>query len=222
MSMSTVGIPVELPIKVGTELLVEFQNFTLKTKSELVGMKRGQYLIIGMLHDMVGIRTDEIKESPLIIRYLYRGSVYGFMTRTLNIVNSPDRLIFLSYPEKIEEFRVRSSHRFECILPAATSLDGSEAETVIVDISNDGCRCIIQSSGVKDPDNFYKALDINRVAVLKVQFPGTSDSYELSGTIRNISKDADRIAFGVQFGPIRKETKSKFEDFINLISQLKK
>lgn len=221
MSMSTIGIPLELPIKIGTELLVEFQDFTLRTKSELVGMKQGQYLIIGMLHDMAGIRPDEIKESPLIIRYLYRGSVYGFKTRPVNLISAPDRLIFLSYPEKIEEFRVRSSHRFECILPATTSLDGSEAQTVVVDISNDGCRCVIQTSGVKDPDNFYKALDINRLAVLRVQFPGNSESYELSGAIRNISKDADRIAFGVQFGPIRKETKTKFEEFIRIISQIR-
>lgn len=222
MSMSTIGIPVELPIKMGTELLVEFQDFTLRTKSELVGMKQGQYLIIGMLHDMVGIRPDELKQSPLIIRYLYRGSIYGFKTRALNLLSSPDRLIFLSYPEKIEECRVRSNARFECILPAVTSLDGCEADTVIVDISIDGCRCVIQSAGIKDVDAFHKSLDMNRVAVIRVQFPGESESYELSGAIKNISKDADRLAFGVQFGPIKKETKGRLENFIRLIAQVKK
>ena len=55
MSMNPLGASIELPVNIGTELLVEFQDFTLRTKSELIGMKYGQYLIIGMQHDMSGI-----------------------------------------------------------------------------------------------------------------------------------------------------------------------
>lgn len=222
MSINPLGTIIDLPITIGTELLVEFQEFTLKTKSELVGMKHGQYLVIGMHHDMAGARSDVLKESTIVIRYLYRGSVYGFKTRVLNVINSPDKLIFISYPTKIEEFRVRSNPRYECILPAVTSTNGLEADTVVIDISNDGCRCVIQSSGMKDPDGFYKAMDINREATLRVQFPGNGESYEISGAVKNINKDSDRVAFGVQFGPLRTDSRKKLEEFIGLISQIKK
>lgn len=222
MSINPLGASIDLPITISTELLVEFQEFTLRTKSELVGMKHGQYLIIGMHHDMAGTRPDVLKESTIVIRYLYRGSVYGFKSRVLNVLNSPDRLIFISYPTKIEEFRVRSNPRYECILPAITSVNGLEAETVVIDISNDGCRCVIQSSGIKDVEAFYNAMDINKEATLKVQFPGNGESYEISGAVRNINKDSDRVAFGVQFGPLKTESKKKLEEFIGLISQIKK
>lgn len=222
MNLNPLAASVDLPITIGTELLVEFQDFSLKTKSELVGMRHNQYLIIVMQHDMSGIRPDVLKESQLIIRYLYRGSVYGFRTNILNLLNSPDRLVFLSYPKKIEEFRVRSSPRFECILPAITSIEGLEADTVVIDISIDGCRCVVKSANLADADAFYKTMDINREASLQVHFPGTEESYELTGSIRNINKDADRVAFGMLFGPLKTVTKKKLEDFISLISEVKK
>ena len=222
MNINPLNASIDLPITIGTELLVDFQDFTLKTKSELVGMRHNQYLIILMQHDMSGIKPEALKDSPIIIRYLYRGSVYGFRTSVLNILNSPDRLIFLSYPKKIEEFRVRSSPRFECILPAITSVEGLEGDTVVIDISIDGCRCVIKSASLEDADSFYRTMDINREACLKVQFPGGEESYELAGSIRNINKDAERVAFGMLFGPLKTVTKRKLEDFIALISEVKK
>lgn len=222
MNINPLGSAVDLPITIGTELLVEFQDFTLRTKSELVGMRHNQYLIIAMQHDMSGIRPDVLKESQIIIRYLYRGSVYGFRTSVMNLLNAPDRLVFLTYPKKIEEFRVRSSPRFECILPGVTSVEGLDGETVVIDISMEGCRCVVKSASLTDADAFYKTMDINREATLRVQFPGAGDSYELTGSIRNINKDADRIAFGMLFGPLKQETKKRLEDFISLISEVKK
>ncbi|CAG0967483.1 Cyclic di-GMP binding protein [Gammaproteobacteria bacterium] len=222
MNMNPLAASIDLPITIGTELLVEFQDFTLRTKSELVGMRHNQYLIIMMQHDMTGIRQDVLKESQLIIRYLYRGSVYGFRTNVMNTIASPERLVFLSYPKKIEEFRVRSSPRYECILPAATSVEGLSADTVVIDISMDGCRCIVKSASLEDAEAFYKTMDINREATLKVQFPGVNESYELTGSIRNISKDADRVAFGMLFGSLKDKAKKRLEDFISLISEVKK
>lgn len=222
MNINPLGSSVDLPITIGTELLVEFQDFTLRTKSELVGMRHNQYLIIVMQHDMSGIRSDVLKESQMIIRYLYRGSVYGFRTNIMNFLNAPDRLVFLTYPKKIEEFRVRSNPRFECILPAVTTVEGLDGETVVIDISMEGCRCVVKSSSLTDADAFYKTMDINREATLRVQFPGAGESYELTGSIRNINKDADRIAFGMLFGPLKQETKKRLEDFISLISEVKK
>ncbi|CAG1066672.1 Cyclic di-GMP binding protein [uncultured bacterium] len=222
MNINPLAASIDLPITIGTELLVEFQDFTLRTKSELVGMRHNQYLIIVMQHDMSGIRPDVLKDSEIIIRYLYRGSVYGFRTNVLNLLNSPERLLFLSYPKKIEEFRVRSSPRYECILPAVTSVEGLNGDTVVIDISLDGCRCVVKSASLEDAEAFYKTMDINREAVLKVQFPGTGESYELSGSIRNISKDADRVAFGMLFGPLKSATKKRLEEFIALISEVKK
>lgn len=221
MSSTATIAPPSLPVTIGTELLAEFQDFSLRTKSELIGMKKGQYLVICTQHDMPGMRAEALKDSSVIVRYLYKGSVFGFRTRVLSLIHSPDRLVFLGYPEKIEEFRVRASQRFECILPAITIVDGVEGETVVVDISADGCKCTVKASGLKDVEKFYQSMDINNEAALRVQFPGSPESYELTGTIKNINKDADRVAFGLLFGPIKTATKEKLEEFISLISEVK-
>jgi len=219
-STATIAPPI-LPVTIGTELLAEFKDFSLRTKSELIGMKKGQYLVISTQHDMPGMRAEALKDTPVIVRYLYKGSVFGFRTRVTGLIHSPDRLVFLGYPEKIEEFRVRASQRYECILPAMTVVDGIEGETVVVDISADGCKCTVKASNLKDADKFYQSMDINREAALRVQFPGSPESYELTGSVKNISKDADKMAFGLLFGPIKTAAKEKLDEFISLISEVK-
>lgn len=216
----TIATPT-LPVTIGTELLAEFQDFSLRTKSELIGMKKGQYLVISTQHDMPGMRAETLKDSSVIVRYLYKGSVFGFRTKVLSLIHSPDRLVFLGYPEKIEEFRVRASQRYECILPAVTIVDGVEGETVVVDISVDGCKCTVKASNLKDAEKFYQSMDINKEATLRVQFPGSPESYEITGSIKNMSKDADKMAFGLLFGPIKTDSKKKLEEFISLISEVK-
>jgi len=221
MSSTATIAPPSLPVTIGTELLAEFQDFSLRTKSNLIGMKKGQYLVICTQHDLTGVRAEALKNSSVIVRYLYRGSIFGFRTRVLSLIHSPDRLVFLSYPEKIEEFRVRTSQRYECILPAVTIVDGVEGETVVVDISANGCKCTMKTSGVTDAEKFYKTMDTNREAALRVQFPGSPESYELTGSIKNMSKDTDKITFGLLFGPIKTATKKKLDEFISLISEVK-
>lgn len=222
MSSTATIAPPSLPVTIGTELLAEFQDFNLRTKSELIGMKQGQYLVICTQHDMPGVRAETLKDKSVIVRYLYKGSVFGFKTRVLSLIHSPDRLVFLHYPEKIEEFRVRASQRYECILPATTIAGGVEGETVVVDISGDGCKCTVKASSLTDAEKFYQSMDINNEATLRVQFPGSPESYELTGSVKNINKDANRVAFGLHFGQIKTATKGKLEEFISLISEVKK
>lgn len=221
MSSTVTIAPPSLPVTIGTELLAEFQDFSLRTRSELIGMKKGQYLVISTEHDMPGMRADALRDTTVIIRYLYKGSVFGFRTKVLSLIHSPDRLVFLQYPEKIEEFRVRASQRYECILPAMTIVDGVEGETVVVDISPDGCKCTVKVSGLKDAEKFYKSMDINSEAALRVQLPGSTESYEITGSIKNMSKDSDRMAFGLCFGPLKTDIKRKLDEFISLISEAK-
>jgi hypothetical protein len=209
-----------MPISVGAELLIEIADLKLRLKSELIGIEDDEFLIVKLAHHDPGggFEDKAIEKSPVIIRYAYKGSVYGFEARVLNIISKPARLAFISYPERIEEYNVRTSQRYDCVLPAEATLGDASADLVITDIGNDGCRCVIMTSMVKDKEKLYDTLNMNSRLDLKVEFPGMAEELKLSGVVKNINKDADEILFGLSFEKMNHKAKVNFDKFIRLIS----
>ncbi len=211
-----------LPISVGTELLVDIVDLKIRLKSELVGIEDEEYLLVKLSHQEPdgGFDDDTIAKSPIIIKYAYRGSVYGFKTEVLNIVSTPARLAFISYPEKIEEHNVRASSRFDCVLPAEGIFEGTSTELIITDISVNGCRCVIITSLVMHKKKLYEVLNMDSTMELDLQFPGVKEKLRIPGVIKNINKDAEEIMCGVKFEKIPKKTKTNLERFIKMLSSV--
>jgi hypothetical protein len=209
-----------MPISVGAELTVEIADLKLRLKSELIGIEDDEYLIVKLSHHdpRRGFEDKAIEKSPVIIRYVYKGSVYGFEAKVLNIISKPARLAFISYPERIEEYNVRTGTRYDCVLPAEAAFGGTSAELVITDIGNDGCRCVIMTSMVKDKEQLYDTLNMNSRLDLKVEFPGMKEKLGFSGVVKNINKDEDEIMFGLKFEKMDPKARVSFDKFIRLIS----
>ena len=213
-----------LPITLGTELLVEIADLKLRTKSSLIGMENSSYLIIKLSSQdfEAGLADEKGGSGELIVRYLFKGSVYGFKTRLLKVLTEPDRLAFVSYPAKIEEFNVRHNPRYECILPAETIFGDETVELVIVDISMKGCRCVIRTSTVTDRDRLYSSIDIDRVIPMRIDLPGVEEKVGMKGRIRNINKDHDRVIFGVLFDEPDEKAEETLGRFVSLMSDIEK
>lgn len=209
-----------LPISTGAELLIEIINLKLRIKSHLVGLEHEQYLIIKVApNDLLGtFRSDAVKESPMIIRYLYKGTVYGFTAQLLNILSAPARLFFVSYPEKFDEIRVLENARFDCILPASALVGNDIVEMTVIDISKEGCLCMINSAEALR-EKLYGLLQVNKQMDLKIQFPGMAGTFGLKGRIRNTSKDTDKIMIGLVFEEPSEEVKKKLEGLLALMRQ---
>lgn len=222
--MNTFEPHLHLPITLGTELLVEIVSLKLRTKSVLVGMEHSGYLIMKLSSQdfEAGLSGEKIRESPLVVRYLFRGSVYGFKTQLLRMIAEPARLAFVSYPTKIEEFNVRNTPRYECILPAETRVGADPVELVIVDISHRGCRCAVKASTVPDREALYSFVDIDREVSLLIHLPGADERLSVKGKIRNINKDRDRVIFGVLFDDMESEADETLNRFISLIADIEK
>lgn len=213
-----IGEPrLQLPITLDAELLLEIIDLKLRIKSLLVGMEHEQYLVIKIYpNDLIGtFRSEVVKESPIIIRYFYKGAVYGFRANILNIVSIPAKLFFVTYPEKFEEIKILDTSRFECILPASTMFGNEIVDMTVVDISKEGCLCIIKMSQEKN-DKLYGLLRINQKVDLMVQFPGTAGKSDLSGKIRNMSKGTEKIMFGVIFEEMTSDVRTKLDHLISL------
>ncbi|MFQ5736430.1 MAG: PilZ domain-containing protein [Thermodesulfobacteriota bacterium] len=209
-----------LPVTLGVEVLVEITNLKLRIKSLMVGMEHGRYIIVRISpQDLIGnFRSEAVLESPMIIRYLYNGTVYGFETRVLNVVAQPAKLFIVSYPEKIEEYSVRNRSRYECVLPASTMFGNDIVDMVIVDISREGCQAFIKVTEPKR-DELYGLIQVNKKIDMRVQFPGSEGRYDLVGIIRNVGKEPDKIILGVLFQSLAPDAKVQLDKYIDLIAE---
>lgn len=212
-----------IPVTIGHELLVEIIDLKLRIKSRLVGMEQGQYIIIKIFpNDLIGtFRSDAVKESPIVIRYLYRGTVYGFRAEVLSVVSAPAKLFFVTYPRGFDEVKALEDSRFDCILPATTMLANDIVEMTIIDISKDGCQCMIKITSPKN-DALYGLIQVNKKISLMVQFPGIKGSFDLAGRVRNISKASDKILIGVLFEEMTESVKAELKNFMSLVAGAKK
>lgn len=205
-------------LNIGSEVLLEIEALKLRIKCALVGFETGQYIIIRLSpKDLIGsFRSEQIKNSQLLVRYLYQGAVFGFRAELLNAIATPARLLVLSYPSKIEEYIMRDRQRYECVLPAGTMIGNEIVDMVIIDISNEGCQSVIKTSPGKQ--SLYNHMQVNKVLDVRVQFPGKEGTYRLSGRIRNISKGADRITLGLMFEGLAPAAADRIKEFISLVT----
>lgn len=212
-----------IPVPIGGELMAEIPNMKLRLKISLVGMEEGQFLIAKLSpNDLLGtFRSESIRERDIRMSYLQGDKVYGFETQVLNVVSSTSRMFFVSYPKKVEHVRTRESSRYDCMLPAMTMIGHEIAEMVIVDISKDGCQCIIRPSFSRD-DSMYGHLGVDKKIDMRVQFPGSEYKRNLAGKIRTVSVDVDKIMLGVRFDEMAPEVAAEFHKFLSLMSIGKK
>lgn len=212
-----------LPFVFGTEVLLELAALKLRIKSAIVGMEKGRYLIVRISdQDLIGsFRSELVKESPMVLKFLHNNIIYGFSTEIIAVVSDPAKLFFVAYPKKIDTAVQQERARFECVLPATSMLGNDIIDMVIVDISREGCLCRIKVAGAKG-EYLYRFLQVDKKVDIIVQFPGSEAKYDLTGRVRNISKDPDRIMLGVMFEGIPDETKARIDGYISLVAEAEK
>lgn len=212
-----------IPVPIGSELIAEVPRLNLRLKISLLGMEKGQFLITKLFpQDLVGtFRNEAIRDSDMRMSFLHGDTVYGFETQVLNVVTHPTRMFFLAYPKKIEELRTRTNTRYECILPAVSMVGNEIVSMVIVDISKHGCQGIIRTSPGKDGPS-PRLFSVDKRLDLKVQFPGNEYKSNITGKIRTIATDADKIMIGIQFEAMGPLVGADFHNFISLVTEIKR
>ncbi len=209
-----------LPLTLDYELLIEVVELKARMKSALVGMEHNQYIIAKILpNDLVGVFNSEgIKKSPITVMYRYKGVVYRFDTSIQNVVNFPARVFFLKYPEEVQQHCVPEKIRYKCNLPSQTMIGNDIVEIVIVDISHNGCQCIINTTG-EEEKNLNEIIHVDKRIDIMVQFRGSEERYDLVGTVRSVSKDIHQIRLGIIFVQMPLVVQKRVEDYIALISK---
>ena len=169
----------------GSGFLFDFQKLSLQFQSLLVGIEHGRYLILKAPEPVINQALEPSEIGELIVKSLYRGTIYAFRSRLINMISHPSKLMFIEYPGKIKHHELRSHKRFRCSVVAQARIDIEERGAVIENISKGGCRCIIETFST---DNNLSQSLVKGVVPFRCRFPGSKDEINFMGEVRNSRK----------------------------------
>lgn len=190
-----------ISLEIGIPIQLRLDGVAFPLQSVLVGMEVDEYLIIKGPAQYTNVKHKLAPGVDIIVRYLYRGIVYGFQSKIIEIISRPEKLIFLEYPRIIEHFELRSQKRAESIFPATIIIKDKTNHGAIIDVSRNGCRCQIMNSK-KEP---LPPVSIDDEILLKCKFPGVEGERDVLGRIKNIRRNRKELTVGVEF--LKLETK---------------
>ena len=202
------GISIEL----GTQVKIEIEGVGIRLRGTLVGMEPGEYLIV-KLHDATfdGLKDRLFQGNQIIVRYVYEGTVFGFLSKLIKTILTPIKLLYIEYPSIIENFDLRSQKRMDCFLPSSIIIRDEERQGAILDISEGGCCFLINMlKGEKLP-----SVQIDEQITLRCQFPGIEGEQMVSGKARKFSMDKKETALRIQFHELAPEVKNTIAHYIS-------
>ena len=207
-------------IELGSQVQIEIEGVGFRFKSTLVGMESDEYLIMKtpMVPSNAPFTSIQHKLFPgtqVVVRYLYKGTVFGFQSKLIEAISTPVRLLFVEYPKIVENYDLRSQERTDCFLPAKIEIRKKEEHGAILDISEKGCRCLIRAlEGKKLPST-----QVDEQITLTCQFPGIQGEQVVSGKVKNISKDKREMILGIEFHEIAARFKTIIDQYLSNIKQ---
>ncbi len=203
--LQRIDLSQRLFIELGTPLSIETHQKKNALSGKLVGMKVGKYLIV----DISGVKSDTIVlvEKDLIqVKYVNLEDIFSFSSRVLTVLNQPDNLVFLKYPDMVESCNIRSHKRVECFLPIHTKIGGQNVSGVITNISQRGCLCTI--------DHFTSMGNIND-QLITLFFPyGDLETLSISGDVRSTQMQGSQINAGIKFNEMDQFSQSVLKTLV--------
>ncbi len=205
-----------LAIELGTELQIEIKEVISRFKSELVGMDKNSYLIAKLPQiintDLVD-KCKKYKGTDVIGRYLYRGTVFGFKSRLIDIITTPVNLLFVSYPTSVEEFNIRKHERVSCMLPGKIQFSKYVLDGTVLDLSLSGCQITIINPKF---DIDILADQLAKIETLQFLFhlPGEPKGSVLHVIRKSVRKSDSKVSIGLEFSDLGAEMKNKIAGFI--------
>jgi len=174
----------------------------LRLKLTLVGYELGKYIVLK--YPKVARASDYkdvlIEGNVMIVRYLMegnKGECFAFRSSIKSISLSPEKLLFLEYPKKIENRQLRTQQRTSIHIPSAIMIEskyegeGARINGIIGDISAKGCGFTFQSKSDKTKVN-------KRDILVCIQSP-TDGEVRVPAKVCNSRNVNGTVSVGIQF-----------------------
>lgn len=202
-------------MNIGTIFRLQIKGAKRRLSSELIGIEDGQYLIVKMppLHTTENVSTILIKGNEISVKYMYKGTIFGFQSRIIDLIHKPFKLIFIKYPENIECFDVRGNKRVECFLPANIKIAEYIIEGCITDISRAGCLFVIDTPEHEGSKNL---LELNYEISVGFHLPGIEEELSVDAKQKSIKKNTDSASIGIEFAKMNSSVQTKLFKFLSI------
>ncbi|MBU0514289.1 MAG: flagellar brake protein [Proteobacteria bacterium] len=198
----------------GLEVVVEREmgSQKIRSRTKVIGVKSERYLILEMpLHD--GTAAFTVSGGPCIIRFVDQGRVVGFSTEVIQIHYDPSPMLFVAYPEELEEVTLREAPRLHTAIPTAIqaeSLGPEPVQGMMVDLSEGGARILTRAKPAKE-ENLSLAFGLPS---------GRSYDDVAARVVSTAAGGEDEVQLGVKFLEIPPELAEEIKNLIQLIPQV--
>lgn len=206
------GQGMRLTAEPGSQMMLQFEGIEDRLKSILVGLEPSSYLII---RAPLFVDRSMLQEGkPVIVRYVYCGSVYGFRTSIISSIRRPFPLLFLAYPGSVEKFNLRKKVRVSCHIPGAMTFNSENLAGLILDISESGCRFVGKAPKVE------AAVQVAAGDEIEISFPllGLEGLQIFRAKARTISQDRETISVGMEFLEMEPEMSNRIVQYVESVS----
>ncbi|MGD9159645.1 MAG: PilZ domain-containing protein [Desulfobacteraceae bacterium] len=204
----------KLAIALGSDLTMQIDGMEEKFKAILVGIESPNYLMVRMQIPS-RFRSQIDTGTKFIVRYLYQGNVYGFMTKSIGSVDKPCRITFLSYPETIESLNIRAAQRVSCYIPATLDLNKRQLRGLIVDISKNGTRFKINTN-----IDIFSEVKIDTPLTISFPLFGLEGNNTFKGRIKSMNGDKEQMSLGIKFIDVKPSLEEKIDNYVNDVLEL--
>lgn len=193
-----------LTVGVLLQYTIPLERHELQTCATLLGWKDGAFVISGLPYQE-GQPVDCQPGNPCVVRYIHEGKVVGYRSEIRGGQLSPEPLLFLSFPERIEEILLRKHPRIPVHQPImvrpeeqpGAPFQEAPAVGVLQDLSVAGCRAALTGSA--------RWMVPGASVRLEFELPGIGHVTNLAGTVKNLSGSAARPLLGLEFQFYRTE-----------------
>lgn len=199
----------------GMRVAVELAGLNDKAPSIVIGGEPAKYIIIKepMVHPTDKALWSEYLYSgnEATVRYIHDGSASGFKTSIVKLINSPEKLLFLKYPKRIETYNLRRHKRISCFMEAEIEMGGQKTIAVIEDLSSSGC-CVsyIAEKTESDPEIG------DDLKVFCPYFTENNGKF-IPCKVQRTTKDSKKITLGVTYDKPSPEILIKIQDYVTTI-----
>lgn len=193
-SFLTVGLSLKISLTLDQEKVM--------FGSALLGWKEHSWLVCEWPLQL-GHTTEIPKGTPCTVSYLLDGKLVGYRTEIRDMITSPVPLLFIAFPQTIEEMHLRKHTRVSSSEPALLMRTGSQSQTsspiassdytggLVKDLSIGGCSIAL----AKTPSWIRPGSTLR----MEFELPGLGHVTNLTGVVKNTEgKDGTDIV-GIEF-----------------------
>ncbi len=199
---------------IGITFRIEVEGTKDSISCALIGIENEKYLIIRTpaLHNLDNASHLFTKGNEIYVKYVFKGTICGFKSKIIEHIYEPFKLLFIEYPEKIEDYSFRGNKRVACYLPAFVRIAERRIEGSITDIGKAGCLFDLEIVEFEDCKNL---LELNEEIHIDFQLPGVEEKLSVTAKQRSVKSDTNKARIGIEFVHMESSDKTKLFDFLS-------